>query len=216
MFNRFLASIRNGNGVSSPGALEMGPANPGLPPRVIEKEPQFQPLPAQAASFDQIYQTAAVKLPSIQYGIAKLLAMTESPHLAGLTPEVKRCALLMALDAAGAQIEDVLQDAVARQRALNEFEEKHQSQLSDFETRKAEQNREIQAELDEITSQYMARIQANIDQVAQQQDRFQAWQRRKHQECQRMADAAAFLVPAASAGPNPLTAVLERASVSRR
>src|SRR5215471_3341437 len=111
MFNRFLESIRNGNGVSSVGALDMSPANPG-PPKVIEAEPQFQPLPAQIASFDQIYQAAAVKLPNVQYGIAKVLAMTESPHLAGLTPEVKRCALMMALDAASAQIEDLLQDAV--------------------------------------------------------------------------------------------------------
>jgi hypothetical protein len=123
----------------------------------------------------------------------------------------------MALEAAGAEIEDLLQDAVVRQRALNDYEEKQQDRLRDFEAAIAEENRAIQGELDRVTSQYMARIQLNVDEVARQQDNFRAWQKSKQQECHRMTDAAALLVPQGSVSHNSaLTAVLERASVARR
>jgi small-conductance mechanosensitive channel len=173
--------------------------------------------PSKPASFDQIYQNAAAKPPQICYGIPKIMEMVDSPHLSGMTPEAKRCALFMALEAAGAQIEDLLQDAVVRQRALNDYEEKQQDRLRDFEAAILEENRVIQAELDGITSQYMARIQVNVDQVARQQDDFRDWQKRKQQECRRMTEAAAVLVPQGSGGHcGSLTAVLERASAARR
>lgn len=172
---------------------------------------------ARPADFEQIYQYAAVKPPDLSYGILKVVGMVGSPHLKGMTPEAKRCALLMALEAAGAEVEDLLQDAVVRQRALNDYADKQQEKLNRFEGQKAEENRTIQAELDRITGQYMARIQANVDEVARQQDSLLAWQKKKQEESQRIADAAAYLVPEGSpAHSGGLTAVLERASQSRR
>lgn len=172
---------------------------------------------APASDFDQIYQSAAVKPPDLSYGILKIVGMMGSPHLKGMTPEAKRCALLMALEAAGAEVEDLLQDAVVRQRALNDYGDRQQDKLARFETVKAEENRTIQAELDRITGQYMTRIQVNMDEVARQQDALFAWQRKKQDESQKIADAAAYLVsegnPSHASG---LTAVLERASQSRR
>jgi hypothetical protein len=41
----------------------------------------------------------------------------------------------------------------------------------------------------------MARLQANLDAIAQHQDEFRAWQKGKDQESQRMTDAAAFCIP---------------------
>jgi uncharacterized protein HemX len=167
--------------------------------------------------FEQIYQSAAVKPSEVPYSILKVFDMAASSHLKGMTPEAKRCALLMALEAAGAGIEDLLQDAVARQRALNDYAEKQQDRLARFENQKAEENRTIQAELDRITGQYMARIQVNVDEVARQQDALLAWQKRKQEEGQRIADAASYLVPEGSSTHNGgLTAVLERATQSRR
>ena len=226
MFKKLFTFAANENGASSNGAHGNGPANRGL--RVMEVEEPEEPrsakppasavpVPPKAAGFDQIYQNAAVKPPQITYGILKVVGMADSSHLAGMTPEAKRCALLMALDAAGVEIEDLLQDAVVRQRALNDYEDKQEERLRDFEAAKSDENRVIQEELDRITSQYMARIQANLDEVAGQQDNFHAWQKRKQHECQRMNETAAFLVPQGIATQhNSLTAVLERASGSRR
>jgi hypothetical protein len=169
--------------------------------------------PALLTDFDQIYQGGAVKPPRLSYGVLKVAEMLNSPHLGGMPAESKRAALMMALDAGGAKTEDILQDAIVRQRALNDYEEARQRDLQNFEAAIQEQNRAIQEEMDRITSQYMARIQSNLDEVARAQDSFRVWQKRKQQEVQRIAVAADCCVPeygtSAAAG---LTVVLERAS----
>ena len=126
-----------------------------------------------------------------------------------MTPDAKRISLMMALEAAAVEIGDLLQDAVARNRALDEYEQKRQEQIKTFESGKAEENNKLHAELERLTSQYMARIQVNSDQVAHE---------RKQQESQRITDAATVCVPQGN-GPSSahkLTAVLERVTVSRR
>jgi hypothetical protein len=169
------------------------------------------------AGFEQIYSSAPVKPPKAAYGILKVAEMVNSSHLTGMSPESRRCSLLMALEAAGAEIEDLLQDAVVRQKALNDYEHTQQHRLKEFEAAKLEENGRIQAELERLTGQYLSRIQANLDEVARDQDIFRAWQREKHQESQRITEAATFCVPQGSVGnSSTLTAVLERATFVRR
>jgi Skp family chaperone for outer membrane proteins len=182
-------------------------------------EAAVQPEASLAAppSFEQIYNNAAVRPPRIPYGILKIADMLASVHLTGMAPEAKRSALMMALEAAGVEVEDVLQDAVVRQRALNDYEEAYQKRLKDLETAKSEENVKIQAELDRMTAQYLSRIQANVDDVAREQDRFRAWQKRKQLEVDRITEAAAYCVPAGSPNHNAnLSSVLERATMPRR
>lgn len=112
MLKRWLAfsfnGNQNGNGASSAGTLGTGLANLPAEPMELNQEGDrrsARPVssaaaPPKPASFDQIYQSAAAKPPQIRYGILKVMEMIDSPHLAGMTPEAKRCALLMALDAA--------------------------------------------------------------------------------------------------------------------
>jgi type I site-specific restriction endonuclease len=145
--------------------------------------------------------------------------MLNSKHLSDMTPEAKRGSLMMALEAAGAEIGDLLQDAVARNRSLDEYEEKRQDHVKKFEAAKAEENNKLHAELERMTSQYMSRIQANSDQVAQEQDSLRGWQKRKQQESQRITDAATFCVPqgnGSNGNANGLSAVLERVTAPRR
>ncbi len=168
-------------------------------------------------AFEQIYQTAAVKPPRLPYGILKVAEMVNSPHLEGLSPDAKRCSLLMALEAAGAEVEDLLQDAVVRQRSLNDYEENQRNRLKNFEQAKLEDNNKIQSELDRLTGQYMARIQSNLEEVAREQESFRAWQKMKQQESQRITEAAAYCVPQGSAASvSGLANVLERATVGHK
>jgi small-conductance mechanosensitive channel len=141
--------------------------------------------------------------------------MLDNHHLVGMAPETKRSALLMALDAAGAGIDDLLQDAVLRQRALNDYDEAQQRHLREFEALKASENTTVQANLDRLTREHMSRIQSNLDSVAREQDKVRNWQRMKRQESQRIADAAAFCVPPNGPGGG-LAQVLERATTARR
>jgi hypothetical protein len=171
--------------------------------------------PALLTEFEQIYQGGAVKPPRLSYGVLKVAEMLSSAHLRGMSGESKRAALMMALEAGGANTDEILQDAVVRQRVLNDYEEARQRDLQNFEAAIQEQNRALQADMERVNSQYMARMQINLDEVARAQDNFRVWQKRKQLESQRIADAAACCVPEASASPGVnggLTVVLERAS----
>ncbi|MCX6628392.1 MAG: hypothetical protein NTW28_12270 [Candidatus Solibacter sp.] len=170
-------------------------------------------------SFADVYAAAGVRATGKNYTILKIAEMVNSKHLVDMTPEAKRNSLMMALEAAGAEIGDLLQDAVTRNRALDEYEDERQEQIKAFENVKAEENNKLHAELEQLTSQYMSRIQANSDQVAQEQDKFRGWQKRKQQESQRITDAATFCVPQGNGPigiPNSLSAVLERVNLPRR
>ncbi len=163
----------------------------------------------QFQSFEEIYRGVPLK-PAGAYGILKVAEMTRSPHLTEMSAEAKRSSLLMALEAADVDVEDVLQDAMMRQRALNDYEEGQWQRLQEFEEGKLGENSNIQAELDRLTEQHMSQIQVNLDAVAREQDAFRAWQKRKQQESQRIAEAAAFSVPPNAAPGSSLPAVVER------
>jgi len=149
----------------------------------------------QLRSFEEIYKAAPAQPPRMAYGILKVSEMLNSGHLAGMSHESKRCSVMMAIEAASIQVEDLLQDAMLRQRALNDYEAAEELRLKEFENISDRENNQLQAELERLTSQYMARIQANIDEVAAAQDRFRAWQKRKSQELQHISAAAAICVP---------------------
>ena len=242
MFKRWFEFSSNGNGSARNGEHRNGSADQALaldhalalmePPEIQEPLDRERPpvTPALVASpkpgvvpsddradFEQIYAGAESKLPQVAGGILKVVEMVNSDHLAGLSPDARRCAVLMALEAVGAQIEDLLQDAVVRQRALGDYEKIQQEKLRRFEEGKAEENRGLNGELERLTSQYMARVQANLDEVAREQDNFRLWQRKKQQETQQIAEAAAYCVPEGmGAHSGSLTSVLERACAARR
>jgi hypothetical protein len=207
------------NGVPrTTGADQAPPASHDGAEQIRPSPPRAVPIAAERGTyltFDQIFQGSAVKPPKIAYGILKVASMVNSAHLAGMSADAKRNSLLMALEAAGVEVEDLLQDAVVRQKALNDYEDAQQQKLRELETAKLEENNRIQLELDRITSQYVSRIQANLDELARELDQFRVWQRGKQQEAQRITEAAAFCVPQGSSGSG-LTEVLERATLARR
>jgi len=231
MLKKLFQFSSNGHGSVEAESEGVGAANgaspiaPGDEWRQPLKGPDFGPprtdppgAVQKSTGFEQIYQSAAVKPPRAAYSILQVAEMTNSPHLAGMAPEVRRCALLMALEAARMDPDQLLQDAMLRQRALNDYEQAEELRLKDFEGATDRENNLLQAEVERLTSQYMARIQANVDEVAAAQDRFRAWQKRKQQELQHISAAAAICVPkGAEAGSSSTsyTAVLARCGVEQ-
>src|SRR5689334_14956362 len=63
-------------------------------------------------------ETPPPPVKAARFGIAKVVEMVNSPHLSGLSQDAKRCAVMMALEAVGVSVEELLQDAVLRQRTL--------------------------------------------------------------------------------------------------
>jgi hypothetical protein len=172
------------------------------------------PMPANppppGASFDEIYSAAEIHPPQHGYTIYKIADMLQSEHIRNLPAEVKRSSILLALDAAGVKLQDIIEDAVRRDRALDTFERVQQKAVEDLEKRKTEENRQIQEELDRLVSEHRARIQANSDAVAKERERFFSWRLQKQQEEQKIADTVSHFVtenpitrgqPAASSAP---------------
>ena len=176
-----------------------------------------KPVAPALRGFQEVYSTAGISAETAnKYTILKVADMLDNRHLADMTPDAKRNSLMMALEAAEIEIGELLQDAVARNRALDDHEDKRLEEMRVFESIKVEENNKLHAEMERLTSQYMSRIQANSDQVAREQDSFRAWQKRKQQESQRITDAATFCVPQGNGStPNGLTAVLERVTDRR-
>ncbi len=188
-------------------------------PAPYSRKPATPPTPPP---FEQIYQSAVVKPPKLTYGIQKVGEMGNSTHLAGMAPGMKRKALLMALEAAGVDVGEVLSDVVTRQRALKEYEESYLEKVNQFEAAQTEQNRLEIAELEKITSQFKARIKSSQDEVEHWHKEFREWQKSKQQELQRLTEAAALCVPQEKAddeeeeSDNKIMAIPQRANGTYR
>ena len=150
--------------------------------------------------FEEIYRSAGIKGPRLGYTIGKVIEMLHSEHIKNLPAEMKRSSLLMALEAAGVQVDEVLQDATLRQRAINSYEAIQRKHLEEYEARKAQENCAIQAEAERVAAEYAARISSNLDEVAHEKDSFRKWQAGKQHEAQGIADAVALCVTQNSGG----------------
>jgi hypothetical protein len=166
----------------------------------IAAEPKFTAPISVAGGFDEIYRAAEIPEPAHGYSIMKIAEMLQSERIRALPAEVKKNSILLALDASGVKIEQVIEDAVKRDRALDGFERVQQKALDDLETRKEGENQQVQAELDRLVQEHNARIQANKDEVAKEKERFYGWRLKKQQEEQKIADSVSYFVT-----ENPIT-----------
>ena len=166
----------------------------------LPAEPKFSAPVQNPTSFDEIYQAAEIQAPANGYTIEKVATMLASEHLRGLSNEVKRSSILVALEASGAKIEDVIQDAVHRDRALDSYERVLRKSLTDVQAKKADENRQIEAEMNKMLADYRARIQANNETLAKESERFSTWLTQKQQEEKSIADAVSYFVT-----ENPIT-----------
>jgi len=162
--------------------------------------PQALSALPNTTSFNEIYDAAEIHPPAHGFTILKVGEMLRSEHIRNLPKEVKRSSVLVALEASGAPLEDVIQDAVRRDRALDTFEHVQEKALSELEARKTQENQQIQAEMDRITAEYRARIQANNEAIAKERERFLSWRTKKQEEEQKISDAVSYFVTV-----NPIT-----------
>lgn len=169
------------------------PAPAGSPPRTME--------------FGEIYAAAEIKPPTHGYTITKVGEMLANPHIKELPAEVKRSSVMVALEAAGVKIQEIIEDAVRRDRALDTFERIQQKQVEDFEAAKLEENRKLQAELDKLTAEYRGRMQANTEAAGKRKDAFYAWRVQKQIEEQKIADCVGYFVT-----ENPITTAMRPAA----
>jgi Asp-tRNA(Asn)/Glu-tRNA(Gln) amidotransferase A subunit family amidase len=205
-YNMFVSVDASAGGAESGAEAAPSPSPPDAAQMVaqiaasVPAESKFSGPVGNPSSFDEIYQAAEIEPPAHGYTIEKVASMLQSEHLRGLSAEVKRSSILVALEASGAKIEDVIQDAVRRDRALDGYERVLQKSLSDVQVKKTEDNRQIEAEMNKMLGEYRARIQANNETIARETERFSAWRAQKQQEEKNIADTVGYFV-----SENPIT-----------
>ncbi|MEI9975732.1 MAG: hypothetical protein WDO73_28935 [Ignavibacteriota bacterium] len=138
--------------------------------------------------------------PAHGFTIEKVGDMLRSEHIRNLPRDVKKSSVLVALEAVGAPIQDVIQDAMKRDQALDTFESVQERALNQLEAQKVQENQEIQAEIDRLLADRKAKMQANTDAIAKEKERFFAWRLKKQEEEQKIADAVSYFVT-----DNPIT-----------
>src|SRR5262249_5026916 len=145
----------------------------------ITVEPKFTPTATHPASFQEIYEAAEIGVPPHGFTILKIIDLLQSEHIRNLARDVKRSSLLLALEAAGVKAQEVVQDAVRRDKALDTYESVQQKALQELEARKNQDNQQLQAEMEKQINEMQARIQANNDEVTKEKERFYGWQLKK-------------------------------------
>ena len=139
-------------------------------------------------SYEDIYHAAGLLSPRSGYGIHKVIEMLNSDRIRELSKDIKRASVLMAIEASGTSVDDLLQDATRRQHALDSYEAGQRRQLEEFEVRKAQESAQIQAEMDRVAAHYTERIQHNKDQVTGERETLRNWQMMKQHESQRISE----------------------------
>src|SRR5579883_370178 len=213
------------------GANGNGAVTNESPQRALESAPRAECTETQAPvaftaaesgvqgellAMEDIYRAAGITSPRRGYSITKVVEMLRSEHMRGLSKEMRRAALLMALDAAGVSVDEILQDAKVRQEAIEAYAIEQRKHAEAQWARKAEENIQIQAELEQVKALYAERIRRNLDGVAREKATFGNWLKLKEQEMQGIAEAVdQVLKPQPSAEPpsDPLLSVTP-ASVS--
>ena len=197
-----------------------GPERPALDSskEVVVNKPNKATAEASSAghhemlSYEDIYHAAGIMNPPSGYGIHKVLEMVNSERIRDLSKDVKRASVLMALDAAGASANDVLNDATLRQEALNRYEAGNKKRMEEFESAKAREIEQIEEEMERVRTHYAERIQRNRDLVAQEKEGLRNWQMAMQHELQRIAEVIELCgkqapdVPRSTAAPATVSA----------
>ena len=171
--------------------LQKAPA-PRLDPKAV---PEGNDIP----DFPAIYKASGVKDPAHGFTAYKILEILNSPDFAALDGKARAAALsgFLRMNPAGAvAITDVIQDALARDGALDGFETFLRSKLDAKRAGFEKENAALQAAIDELTLKNRALIQANQEAASREEERFSTWQARKRIEEQKLFEAVAPFVEA--------------------
>ena len=160
-------------------------------------------------SLDEIYRTVGIVTPREGYDVNKVAEMLNSDHIRELPPDVKRASVLMALDATGVSIDEVLKDARLRLDAMNSYESAQCKRVEEHDAMKSNETGLIRAEMERETVRYLDRIKDNLEDIALEKNRLQQWRMIKQREAERIAAAVNVFAksPVADASSPSMTLV---------
>jgi Asp-tRNA(Asn)/Glu-tRNA(Gln) amidotransferase A subunit family amidase len=193
-------------GAPAPTGSPAASADPVVPVRAIDvagaepTAPAVADVSADGVDLSQVYTSAQIGQPPHGYTVLKVAEMLRSEHIASLPAEVKRKSVMVALDAAGVKVEEIVEDAVRRDRALDTYERVLQKHVEDVRASLEAENARIETEIQQHVAEMRARIDANAQTLAAETRELEQWRARKHQEEATIAEAVGYFV-----SENPIT-----------
>ena len=164
---------------------------------------------AAVQSFEAVYDEAGIQLPAHKYGVDKVSEMLESKRLASLGREVKATAVLAALEAAQVPIRDVIQDAVLRDKALDDFEAAKEAEVQDLKARSEARIAAIKDEIDTLLREKNAEIEGLKKAAEAAEQAFVDLRARKRKEEDRLHEVVSHFIEGSE---NPVTTARRAAS----
>jgi hypothetical protein len=136
---------------------------------------------------------AGLPLMGAKYTNTRLASLIQnSRYLRSQPAQTKSTAILVTLEAASTSIDEIMEDASQRERALDTYEGVQQKALEEFEARKSKINRDMQAELEARIADINSKIQANSADITRARASFANWQTLKHQEVERLRETVSL------------------------
>ena len=161
--------------------------------------------------FGAVYEEAGIELPLHGYGIDKVGEMLQSKRLASLAREVRASAVLAALEAASVDVEDVIQDGIVRDKALDAFEAAKERALHELRERNEARVKTLREEMEELLRKINSEVEALKSESERAAEAFAQLQIRKRREEQRLYEVLDQLRPEA----NPITTGAGRAATAK-
>lgn len=191
----------NGENVKAPASNKEAKLAREYPSIAKSKFCSLPPNQGNLLPLQDIYMAVGIMNPKLGYNIDTVLAMLDSGHTQGMTSEVKKASVLMALEAAGMPVNELIQDATKRMEALNAYEENERKRFEEYEARKAQESAQIHSEVERMTAHCLERIKQNLGEVTVAKDAYLNWQTTKQKESNRIAEAVAILTKSFAAEP---------------
>jgi hypothetical protein len=172
-------------------------ADTAPPNRVSRSE-----VAADVQDFVAVYKEAGITLAPHGYGVDRVAEMLQGKRLAPLGREVKATAVLAALEAARVDVQDVIEDGVRRDKALDAFEAAKERELVEGKAANEARVSSLRKDLDELLKKINGEIEKLKQESQQAEAAFAQLQIRKRQEEARLHDIVAHFVE----GANPISA----------
>ncbi|OQY30035.1 MAG: hypothetical protein B6244_01890 [Candidatus Cloacimonetes bacterium 4572_55] len=172
-------------------------ASKSFEPKITERieVPNNEPV-----NFQAIYDAVGIQPVIGGFDVDKIETMLDSDLLKDLSSSVKRNAILVSLEAANVPIEEVIKDAIQRDRALDAYEKVEEKSVTHIEMEKMDENAAIQEEIDQFLEEKRKIIEANNEMVRSAKENFSDWVLRKQQEEQRIYEVVSYFI-----SPNPIS-----------
>jgi hypothetical protein len=184
------------------------PAAPGAPPGAPAREVALEiPGPPSMLSIEEVYQKSKLN-PSPETGtVLKIIVLTADPNLAALPRPTKAAMVRASLAADRVTPEQVVDDAIQRDRALDSARDFLQKRVVDFRERATAKVAEIEAERERMLQEFNDRI-ASLRQAANAaEDEYSAWLRQKRDIERGLFEAVAMVIPGGVVNPISLDEV---------